>query len=250
MLKYLALAIIIMSLLLTGVQADYSKTILVVTESWQNGTNVDGTGLYFDIIRAIYEPKGYTVKYKIMPYNRSTNLVKKGDADIVIGVYAGELDGVLFPKWHFSSDLISAFFLKGSSWEGEKSLNNKKVVWMRGYSYDSYISTPMKFSEVDDRAIALQLLKSKRIDYFLDSPDDTLDFIKSSSSSKSPKLVFTPSDFEVKKVKALNMYTCFVKSEKGAHLVKLWDKEIQKLISSGKIKELFKKWDQIDYYNF
>ena len=51
--------------------------IIMASEEWTNATNRDGTGLYWDIFRAVYEPVGIKTKFVIQSFDGSVNLVKK-----------------------------------------------------------------------------------------------------------------------------------------------------------------------------
>ncbi len=42
-------------------------TIHVVTPEWEGYTEQDGTGVYFDLVRAVYEPVGVVMTYEIVP---------------------------------------------------------------------------------------------------------------------------------------------------------------------------------------
>ena len=219
-----------------------ARTILVVTESWQDATNEDGTGLYFDLIRAVFEPLGWTVKYQIMPYTSSVKKVQDKEADIVIGPYEGEVEGVIYPTMHFSADDITAVILKGAPWNGESGFEGKRVTWIRGYSYDEYIAAAMNITVVDQRESAINLLTKKRVDVILDNASDMTETIRD--------LGLDPAQFDMKLVKYLDLYLCFPQTEKGKQLAAAWDREFGRLVASGKIRSLFQQWDQLMYYDF
>ena len=61
--------------------------IILASEEWANATNRDGTGLYWDIFRAVYEPVGIKTKFIIRSYKGSVSLVKKNQADAAVGIY-------------------------------------------------------------------------------------------------------------------------------------------------------------------
>jgi len=108
-------------------QAQAAEKILVVTEYYEKYTEKDGTGYYYEIISHIF--KDYDVTFKIYPFARSVAMVKSGKADIVLGVYEGDL-----PDKHLSAkpieidrpDLITKPELV-ANWKGLESLKGKKV---------------------------------------------------------------------------------------------------------------------------
>ena len=129
------------------------KQIYIVSEEWKNLTNKDGTGLYFDIAKMIYEPLGIKVKTNNFPYSRATIMVEKKIADAWLGSYRDEEDYAIYPKYHFDKDIVFAMFKKDKikDFTGVESLKDKKVSWIRGYGYEDYIDVPMNMQERNNR---------------------------------------------------------------------------------------------------
>lgn len=46
----------------SGEDTDKITDIHIATPLWEGQTNKDGTGLFFDIVRSVYEPAGLTMK--------------------------------------------------------------------------------------------------------------------------------------------------------------------------------------------
>ena len=107
--------------------------IILASEEWANATNRDGTGLYWDIFRAVYEPVGIKTKFIIRSYKGSVSLVKKNKADAAVGIYPEEIKGALFSKYPFVKDYVLVLFKKNklSQWNGQETLKNKKVGWIK-----------------------------------------------------------------------------------------------------------------------
>ena len=123
-------AVLILLFLILGslLFAQTGKTIKIVTEEWEKCTNADGSGLYFDIIRAVFEPEGVKVSLQLMPYARAVETFQAKKADAVVGTYADEVDDAVYPKWHFAADDVSTLILKGGTIKivGEESLKGKR----------------------------------------------------------------------------------------------------------------------------
>ncbi len=119
--------------------------IIMASEEWSNATNRDGTGLYWDIFRAVYEPVGVKTKFIIQTYNRSVKLVKKNRVDAAVGIYPDRVRGTLFSQYPFVKDYVLVLFKKNrlNQWNGLESLQNKKVAWIKGYSFDDYLELPV-----------------------------------------------------------------------------------------------------------
>lgn len=219
-------------------------SISIVTEEWEDCTNADGSGLYFDIIRAVFEPEKIKVSFQLMPYARAVETVQGKKADAVVGTYADEVDGAVYPKWHFSADDVSALTLKGGPVKiaDEKSLAGKRVAWLRGYDYGDYIDQKMTVTVLDKRDNAINMLLRKRIDVFLDNPWDTAATIE--------EMKLDMDKFDLKVIKYLDLYTAFAGTDKGRALARIWDRNFKKLLDSGKLKSLFEKYDMMDVYHF
>lgn len=219
-------------------------SVNIVTEEWENCSNADFSGLYFDVIRAVFEPEKISLSIKIEPYARTIDDVTAKKADMMIGAYKGELTSVIYPKWHLSSDDVTACLVKGSikSWNGEKSLEGKRVAWMREYDYDKYIPVKMNLTVVDKRENAFNLLLKNRIDVFIDNRYDI--------GATIEEMGLGSEQFDVRLVKYLNLYVCFADTEKGKALAAIWDANMEKLVKANKIKPIFEEWEMLANFNF
>lgn len=212
-------------------------TIYFVTESWQDATNSDGTGIYWDILRKVYNPKGIKISFKIVPYERSVKMIQHQKADAAIGTYEDEIEEAIYPKWHFDADQVVAIFKKNliKKWQGESSIANKKVVWIRGYAYDEYLNVSVKKYEVDLRKSALLMLQNNRVDFFLDAIYDL--------QAELDKGYFDYSHYQIEDVIQLNLYLAFANNERGKKFRKIFDEQFSILLKSGEIKRLYEQWD-------
>lgn len=218
------------------------KEIFIVSESWENLTNEDGSGLYFDLARMIYEPSGVKVKIKIYPYSRSSMMVEKKLADAWIGSYLDEEEYALYPKYYFDHDIVTAMYKKKKfpNFEGLKSLEGKDICWMRGYDYDDYISFPFKKHERNDRKSILLSLQKDRFDVFLDADFDMKDAIE--------RFKVDTSEYGFSEIFRFELYPGFRNDERGKLLKEIWDREFKVLLDNGSLKKLFIKHKLEEYY--
>ena len=217
--------------------------ILVVSEVWEDCTNEDGSGLYYDILRAVYEPEGIGVTTKAVPYVRSTVMVQTGKADVVVGSYIDEIGNVTYPEKYFDADDVSAMFLKRneSSWTGESGLRDKKCSYIRGYEMNEYIDVPIQVYEVDDREAALKMLSAGRIDYFLDNYAELETALEENPSYNG--------QVTIESIKNLYLYMGFQNNASGKKLAEIWDTRIEEMKSSGELYQIYDEWDSGDWYN-
>ena len=225
------------------------KVITVVSEEWENNTNKDGTGLYWDIFRKVYEMDNIQLNIRIVPYARSVHMVKVKKADAWVASYIDEESFALYPKWHFDADIVSALFRKEKfpEWKGIQSLANKTVAWVRGYDYDQYINVKMKIDELNSRDSAIAMLVKNRIEVLLDALVEIQNELK--KTEKLQKLGFDMKDYRIEQLLQLNLYLAFVKNERGQKLLDIWDKNFPILLKNGEIKKLYEKY-KITRYPF
>ena len=211
--------------------------IILASEEWANATNRDGTGLYWDIFRAVYEPVGIKTKFIIRSYKGSVSLVKKNKADAAVGIYPEEIKGALFSKYPFVKDYVLVLFKKNklSQWNGQETLKNKKVGWIRGYSYDDYLEVPVIKKEFNRRESILRRLDKDQLDFFMDTRNDV--------ESVLNKGIIDVTRYTVETVLELERYLVFADNKKDQEFKKIFDYRFPHLIKSGEIEKLFAKWN-------
>jgi polar amino acid transport system substrate-binding protein len=212
-------------------------TINVVTPMWEDQTQEDGTGLFFDVIRKVYEPSGIQLKFEIMPWQRAEEMVAAGQADAVPAAYRDN-PGV-YPKYPLYVDYTTAVFKKShiKEWKGPQTLKEKNVIWIRGYNFQdipALIPLAMKWSEIDDYEQAWGMLENDRIDAYLESLIDLERYIRNNQIDMS--------QYQMEILVAKNAYIKFSNSNKSKKLIEIYDKRIPELMASGELKTMFEKW--------
>ena len=223
--------------------AEKDTEINLISEEWEGGTNKDGTGLYWDIFRKIYEPAGIKVNYRIQSYVASVKLVQQEKFDALVGAYLKEIEGLVYPKFPFGADQVTAVFLKNANvnWQGELSLEGQRVGWIQGYSYDKYLRYKVQKTELSRRDHGFSQLKSERLDFYLDAAED----IKRELQRESLKSEPTP--YRTEPLMKLSLYLVFTNNDRGKRLAKIFDERMALLIQSGELKALYDKAKYIDY---
>lgn len=215
------------------------ETVLIASEEWANQTNRDGSGIYWDLIKKVFANAGYQVKIRIRSYQGSVELLKRQKVDAVVGLYAGEQENVFYPVNHFDCEVIQALYLK-SKFSGEikqKSLQNKKVCWIKGYNIGEYLNVNVRSREISSREDALSLVFNRKVDFFLDAKIDLTFLLKSLKMTERLKLKRTDLSRE-------NLYICFVFNNKGKKLAEIFDKQFSRIKESGELKTLYQKYEK------
>ena len=211
--------------------------IVLASEEWANATNKDGTGLYWDIFRAVYEPVGIKTKFIIRSYKGSVSLVKKNQADAMVGIHPAKIRGALSSRYPFVKDYVLVLFKKNNlyQWNGQETLKNKKVGWIKGSSFDEYLEVPVIKRELAKRENILRRLDKNQIDFFMDTRNDV--------ESVLNKGIIDVTHYTVETVLELERYLVFADNRKGKELKKIFDDRFPRLVESGELDRLFAKWN-------
>ena len=233
----IVLLFILCSSCIPAIAGNNPTEIIMASEEWTNATNRDGTGLYWDIFRAVYEPLGIKTKFIIQSYDGSVKLVKKNRVDAAVGIYPDPIQGALFSQYPFVKDYVLVLFKKNklNQWNGQESLQNKKVAWIKGYAYDDYLEIPVIKKEFSNRDNILRRLENDQVDFFLDTRNDM--------ESVLNKGIVEVSQYTVETVLELDRYLVFADNQKGKKLKKIFDYRFPHLVKSGEIERLFAKWN-------
>ncbi|MDB5846514.1 MAG: hypothetical protein JWP29_266 [Rhodoferax sp.] len=221
-------------------QAEAAPTeIRLASEEWHTLTRKNGTGLYFDLIRMVFEKQGIKVKIEMVPYPRSVHMVKTGKSDAWVASFMNEQPFPLYPKWHFDQEAEVAVFKKdkAAAFTGQASLRNQRVGWLRDYGYDKLIPEPMKITEFDAFQNAFQMLARDRIDYFLGAKPDIEADVK--------KYKVDMGGLEMRVLMQRQLFLAFANNPRGAELRRLWDQEMETLHATEAFKAVYKKYDHV-----
>jgi len=222
-------------------------TIRLLTSEWPGYTNKDGTGLYFDVIKAVYEPEGIQIVFQLLPWKRAQSLVKK-TADAIVGETILPEEDYLYPEWPIDVEEVTVMFKKTAiaEWKGEASLENKTVGWIRGYDFQMYLQTAMKIQEVDTLQSGLLMLDNGRLDVLIDYEDLIAEEVENIRKTEKPDFDLSKYQMESLRLGA-KVYVAFVNSARGKRLVEIFNRRMAQLYESGKLDEMYKSFTQWHY---
>lgn len=209
--------------------------IHLVSDAWHGLTRKDGTGLYFDLIRAVYARRQIKLRINIYPYARTVQAVKDKRADAWVASFMNEKDFALYPRWHFDRNVQQVLFRKrpGYTFAGTSDLRGQRVAWLRDFGLDKYIPEPMKVVEVDTIQSAMQMLEAGRIDYFVGAQSDLADDIAARKVDMG--------GFELAFVMHLGLYLAFADNARGESLRRVWDEEMETFHKADAFKAIYRK---------
>lgn len=230
---YNFIVIVLLSLSLTGFAQD---TAIFSSDNWDGFTNIDGSGLYWDIIRHVYEQNGVTVAFETSSYTRSVELLRHQKSDALVGSYLDEQDFTQYPKYPIDIDYVSA--CTSVSFKNKFSINilpNYSVAWIKGYGFEKILNIKLNYLEIENRKIGLTLVANQRIDFYIDAESDIKIYL-----NNEPKLA---AKLICKLIHKEKIFLTFNKTLFGDKLKNIWDTTIPKLIKSGYIEQKFKEYD-------
>jgi polar amino acid transport system substrate-binding protein len=131
-----------------GSSAVLADTISIRADNWfpMNGQpNAKQPGYMIELATHIFTAAGHTVDYKLLPWERAVDSVRKGEFDCVVGAYKDDAPDFVYPQAPWGMDSTVFFVKAGDSWTytGLASFQGKKVAVIKGYAYgdefDKYI---------------------------------------------------------------------------------------------------------------
>ncbi|APC16123.1 ABC transporter substrate-binding protein [Pseudomonas frederiksbergensis] len=209
--------------------------IHLASEDWDDYTAADGHGLAWDILRAVFEPAGVKLDIRTVPYTRSVGLVQRREVDALVGAYRDEADQVLYPRWNFDIDHIYALGLASNPEPTLATLGKYRLVWVRGYRYESYLPNIHRYNQIERRTGILPMLKQARADFYIDALAE-IDSVLADSED--------PSRYRRTHLIELPLFLGFADTPKARALMVLYDRRMELLVKSGQLKAIFEHWKQ------
>ncbi|UFQ97154.1 substrate-binding periplasmic protein [Pseudomonas wenzhouensis] len=226
-----------MSVILTAhAELQPPDEIQVASEVWEGHTNADGTGMAWDILREVFEPVGVRLHVQSVPYTRAVGLVQRGSADAWVGSYRDEVDeGVLYPRWHYDGERVSALGLRGKPAPTLESLGELHLVWKRGYEYQRYLPNVRHYREVRQHSDILGMLDQGHADFHIDSHSE-LELLLANVARRGR--------YQLVELTWLPLYIGFADNVRGRALAELFDQRMALLVKAGTLRPIFARWQQ------
>lgn len=210
--------------------------IRLASEVWAGHTNADGSGIAWDVLRAVFEPAGITLQIHSVPYTRSVGLVQRGGADAWVGSYLNEIqEGVFYPHWNYDADDITALSLADAAPINLHNVGSFRLAWVRGYAYEKYLPHLNHYKEVYRRDGILSMLEMKHVDFYLDALTEVQDVLKEADD---------PTRFRTTELMKLPLYLGFADTPDGHALAQVFDARMERLVNDGSLRPIFERWQQ------
>ena len=135
--------------LTVGAGADVIKVSADVWEPYNNEPGAVPAGYLVDILKAVFEKQGHTIKYEVLPYSRALKSVADGSITAVLGSTADDnkANGLLATSHNLGLSKVVFYVKKGNPWRysGVKSLESVLLGMPLDYNFgvealDAYIT--------------------------------------------------------------------------------------------------------------
>ncbi|ATC97824.1 MULTISPECIES: substrate-binding periplasmic protein [Pseudoalteromonas] len=233
---YCFLSLLLFSTCCVSQQKEINPPIRWVTDSWPNYTDKDGSGLYHELMRSVFHNvQEFDVQYT--PWLRALELVKSGNADFT---GAMPLNSNYVMSQHIVLSQPISVLIKKTHLNAVKLTQLPELVgvWRSGYRNEllsGELKSQIKGVPTESTDSGFNLVRHNRVDYFID-----VRTILATYLSKQPDKL----EFELVDIGSLNLYMAFSKSERGKQIAQLFDGRFAELKKSGKLAEIYNKYQQ------
>jgi len=210
-----------------------AEQLTIVTDEWKGYTSQGGKGYYMDLLRAVYNKPTDTVNFSVVPYARSLALVKSGKADIVLGIYLGDIPKKHAAAYIVEQDLVDVLLpiATAKAWKGMKTLEGKVVLARISYAYDALTEVKMHYSERASLISMLKMMAVGRADAILDYKADLEPLMKQAGLAEDKFSI-------LRSVLSAPIYFGFADTPKGIAAKTRFEKRFKTLYENGDIKKM------------
>jgi polar amino acid transport system substrate-binding protein len=232
------------------------ETLIVASDEWCPFNCVPKSpqeGYAVDILRAVFEPAGIAVEYRVMGWERAVEEARRGNVSAVIGAVRGEVEGFVLPEEEIGVDFFAFFVKEGDPWKYREpaSLLGRRLGVPAGYLLTPSIQS---FSDAHKTEIDiyragreqptrhnLRLLMGGRLDVVADDAQVVLYLAHSMNLPEAIEYAGFDGDHT-------RLYVAFspVRQESPRY-VALFDKGIRGLRETGRLDEILGRYGLIDW---
>ena len=201
-------------------------------------------GLGVELLQLMAARTGNVVHFRMVPWARAQAMLVQGQADILIGPYKApeRIASMAFSDKPFYQDQIVFYTRQDASfgWDGDYTvLKNRRVVLLNGWAYGSdweKVRPNLQVSVANNVENGLKMLVHNHVDVFVSNRRNTDPVIARLGYGRQVKPL--PRVIEVQ-----NGYFAFPRSPAFDKLRLQFDQELNKLIETGELKKLGKRYD-------
>jgi polar amino acid transport system substrate-binding protein len=194
----------------------------------------DGTGYYWDLLRAVYEAEGIKLNLMSGPFKRCLLQVENKKVDGAVAAFKtpDRSRKFTYPKSRLNFSSYGLTYLKETSIDEIENVKGRVGI-IRGYDFSKWLPSDLRLEELNRNSQAIEMLKLKRIKYLADDLQDVLLTIK--------KMGERPDQFVFKIIQTKDLYIPLTKDARGQYLADKFDTGLKKIFKSGTLERLIKE---------
>ena len=208
-------------------------------------------GYIVDVLREIYEPLGYRVRYVNHPWTRCIADVRSGRLAGLAGCDVHEAPDLVYPRETIGTTRPTFFALKDARWryDGVKSLAAIRLGAIQDYTYERNVDVYIRQHRGTDRIVLttgndalpqlIQLLRADRIDALIEARPVVEAAIRAINAEDIVIAGEAP---------GLRLFVPFSpRIPEGRAYARLFDRRIRELRSNGRLAEILAAYELTDW---
>lgn len=216
--------------------AERISEVVSAGPSWDTFTNRDGTGLYHEVLNAVFALYGIKVRHEYVPSDRADELVRLGWADMMTCDDRAE-PPLRLARYPLYVNDYHVFFNKDriGPWNGAESLRGKEIAAQKGFYHDWDFPVPVRIREMPSGVKCLEMVLLGRSDFYVDDMAFIQDSIR-----KEPK--FDRAAFDIRKAGRRSYHPMFNTTPRSDVVIRMYDDGMRTLHEQGVLRPIYEKW--------
>ncbi|WP_316897937.1 transporter substrate-binding domain-containing protein [Pseudodesulfovibrio indicus] len=208
--------------------------------SWESFTNEDGTGLYHEVLEAVFALYGIKVRHEYVPSERADELVRLGWVDMMTCDDRAQLPLRLARYPLYANDYF-VFYDKNriGEWMGDETLRGKEVAAQKGFYHDWDFSVPVRIREMSSGVKCLEMVLLARSDFYVDDRVFIEDSIRESGEQPDR------TRYLIRKAGNRSYHPVFATTPRSDLVIKMYDDGMSTLHKSGALRPIYEKWGHV-----
>ncbi len=225
--------------------AEVEGPIKHATAEWVGFTNRDGSGLYHELFREIFETQGLEVEVSYMPLNRAVSMVAAGEMDFTGGFTKDDRVFATHPVYETTYSMLVAAD-RPIDWTDPEQLKGLRIVGPPTIQAE----VDFAMTELESRSQAGRMLLSGRADAYIDLHELIETFLETGTvvdvdqvAGDQGEMEINADDWKIVEVKTSRLFILFSDSERGRLVRDAYDAGTEALFQSGRLDEIYGKYN-------
>jgi len=212
-----------------------AETVNFCSKERTDLSNEDGTGYYWDVLRAVYKTQQVEMIHSTAPFIRCLFLVENKVVDGAVAVFKTQKRSqkLTYPQSRLNYSSYGLTFLKQTPFDQIQNIKGN-IGLIRGYDFSAWLPSHLDIYPVRNITQAIAMLKLKRLVYHADDLQDVLLTLKKTGER--------PDDFVLKTIYTKDLYIAFTKDARGQKMANIFDTGLKTIFKNGDLERLVKKY--------